>query len=236
MNAKPAFPWRLSIPGIGFVIALLPFLFEQWGNQQPWWNKMPWLEILLCIAGVFIGAIYADVTDDKSDLRAWWRSRGDMFEAKTMSVSRSDEKMEWFELTIQLRFTRAAIDVSVELFVYDSVQYTLTTPPKFICSFPKKNYSKDETLNVVVACVPSYPFGKQSERHTLWGGTPAGSLYSEGWHTISPASDNLAEVRATDAKQATQSFRVFMAMMERRAETRGLFFFIPETRDVSFRK
>jgi hypothetical protein len=107
MATPHPFPWRLSIPGIGVVLAILPFFFEQWGNQQPWWNTMPWLVILFTALGIFAGALYGEITDRRSDLREWFRSRRRIFDVQFHPASEikggADLNVPYFALKCERR-------------------------------------------------------------------------------------------------------------------------------------
>jgi len=209
------------------------WMFEQWASQTEWWREIPFGWLTITVIAFWAGLCVQDLYNQRSWLRHNWRELRRAFHAHTISRAKNDDQKQWFELTAVVRFTRR-INATVELFAYDAVQFELFNKPKLIYRINKLKYSKDETLDLTMACIPHYIKQTEPRRHSLWGTEPGENHLREGAQTIHPSSDNLAEIRIS-SWLGIQTYRVFFAMTENRTETGGAFFFLPEDRDVSFR-
>lgn len=229
------FPFKEYLaPGVLLAASAAWFAIQQWLQIQSWWSVMPWGLFTICILLFMAGAVYAGLVDRSSQLRRWIKARKRSFDATVFSRIKSDERKEWLELVARLRFKRTIKRSSIALFAYDCVQFALTRKPNLIGTTPVRDYAKDESVDIVIACVPHYLQTNEPRRHTLWGSTPGENHLVEEAKTITSQSDNLAEIRIGSGRFGPQTFRVFFAMTDGRPDTGGTFFFIPEDRNVCF--
>lgn len=226
---------KYLVPGALLLISGAWFAAQQHFQSQKWWADVPWGQISLLLVAFIIGTLYADICNKTSQLRRWWSYRNRICEFDVFSRAKNDTEKQWFELVIRAKFLKDETNVSVELFAYDAVQFSLVRAPSKIIEIPLKNYSGDEALEIIAACIPQYLRADEPRRHTLWGSQPGENALPDGAKLIAPASDNLAEIRIKRGRK-TETFRVFFALMNRRSDTGESFFFLPETRDVTFRQ
>ncbi len=210
--------YSITVP---FVAAKpLTFLCEKLaGRFVPDWLSDFFTWAFLLALAVLLGFLFADLTNPGTGISDWIRRKRAIFDAKFNPASEVRDGSDVNLPNFELHFRKRAKRLTVELVVYENVQFSIRRPPRLLSKEAPRDYSEGETIKVHIATIPR-------------AGGPA--TWIDGRPMIR-CTGNTVQVRAVKARRffpVLQRYSVFLSYGEADAATGSSYYYLQEERQV----
>lgn len=185
-----------------------------------------WLDPYLLYASigaglVVAGFLIADLTNPGTGLSQWLAQKRRIFDPQFVPAATATETSDQNTPYFTLKFIKPASGISVELVVYDHIQFTINKLPTLISKTDAKDYSEGENAVVRAATINR----KGGTGRDYWGDGSAELYPIRG-------TGNLLEIRAIKKQKVVQRYAVFVSYGEMDGPTANRYFYLQEDRHV----
>ena len=192
-------PYPLLLPP--FVAAIVGKSLEQWLGDQAWWKALPWGWITVVTGALILGALWADVRNPESALRARWRERRKVFELRAAYIQEALQPHAHYEIVCVFRVLR---DLGPCRLIVRVTELTRPNRTHVVHDEEFSRLPKDHERRLRLGSVAITKPG-ESARYSVWG-EQLGSTVPSGQAGIPGAGRCLVDVQL-----AGQTYRVLVA-------------------------
>lgn len=197
--------WKTSPIRLSLALLVIWFIAQQllgtWLGDQFWWKAIPAGWVLVALACVFAGAVWAETRYPESELRQWWQERGRCFDVEACFVSQEGSPHDHFALICVLKFIKDVRDkqmrVRVRLAVPHHNGFQLIHDEKVTASKDAVRRLRLGSFNIPRAGAPA--------RHNVWGERLGAADLAPGQQSIIGGAPTTIEVTV-----GAQKFRAFL--------------------------
>lgn len=182
---------KYTIPGISVLLTFILWAGQKWISQifgqkiENIFAKISWGWILICSLSLFLGFVYADFYNEKSQLREWINEQRKLANVDHFVLASKVENDEsWYEAVIHLRFISKLknVNCTIEVTQYVGIEHVQDT---FVI---KQEIIPSVDENLIVK-IPVFSFPRRVSQknpvgHPYWGEDKNNTWAGDGRHIV----------------------------------------------------